>query len=61
MNMAKISTPNWMISGGLGDLFTPPLFIMNMLYYSNVCIMFIAIIVYLIVGILIKFKTGIKN
>nr|CAD2147591.1 unnamed protein product [Meloidogyne enterolobii] len=32
-----------------------------MLYYSNVCIMFIAIIVYLIVGILIKFKTELKN
>nr|CAD2186863.1 unnamed protein product [Meloidogyne enterolobii] len=61
MNMAKISTPNWMISGGLGDLFTPPLFIMNIIYYSDVCIMFTATIVYLIVGILIKFKTEVKD
>nr|CAD2141397.1 unnamed protein product [Meloidogyne enterolobii] len=61
MNMAKISTPNWMISGGLGDLFTPPLFIMNIIYYSDVCIMFTATIVYLIVGILIKFKTETKD
>uniref|UniRef100_A0A1I8BHW1 G_PROTEIN_RECEP_F1_2 domain-containing protein n=1 Tax=Meloidogyne hapla TaxID=6305 RepID=A0A1I8BHW1_MELHA len=61
MNIAKIVTPNWMISGGLGDLFTAPLNLMNIIYYSDVCIMLISIICYLIVGILIKFKTDIKD
>ncbi|KAF7636344.1 G_PROTEIN_RECEP_F1_2 domain-containing protein [Meloidogyne graminicola] len=57
VNTANILTPNWMISGGLGDLFTAPVAIMSLSYYTGICTMTTSIIIYLIVGILVKFKT----
>ncbi|KAF7633472.1 G_PROTEIN_RECEP_F1_2 domain-containing protein [Meloidogyne graminicola] len=57
VNTANILTPNWMVSGGLGDFFTAPVAIMSLIYYSDVCLMTLAILIYLIVGILIKFRT----
>ncbi|KAF7633007.1 G_PROTEIN_RECEP_F1_2 domain-containing protein [Meloidogyne graminicola] len=61
MYSANILTPNWMISGGLGDLFTAPVELMSMTYYTGVCTMICSIIIYIIVGILVKFKIEITD
>ncbi|KAF7627329.1 G_PROTEIN_RECEP_F1_2 domain-containing protein [Meloidogyne graminicola] len=57
LNIAKILTPNWMVTGGLGDFFTPPLEITSIMYYTTCSLMLCTIIIYLLFGIIIKYKT----